>query len=131
MLIVVCRHRLSTIMNADRIVVVEGGEIEEEGSHDELIVAKGRYADLWSKQTFIKPKNTEGKTDASSAANPTIINDLTPECTTTEVSKAQAATGEATQKQPTENGAAKTPNGHKKEVESAEESSASSADSNL
>ncbi|KAG6098066.1 hypothetical protein E4U30_008413 [Claviceps sp. LM220 group G6] len=53
----VVAHRLSTIMNADRIVVVEGGQVVEQGNHDELIVAKGRYADLWSKQVFLRPRD--------------------------------------------------------------------------
>jgi len=43
-------------MNADRIVVVEGGRVVEQGSHNELIVANGRYADLWSKQVFLRPR---------------------------------------------------------------------------
>ncbi|UNI19263.1 hypothetical protein JDV02_005458 [Purpureocillium takamizusanense] len=50
-------HRLSTIMNADRIVVIEHGELIEKGSHHKLIAKKGRYADLWSKQVFLRPRD--------------------------------------------------------------------------
>ena len=40
-------HRLSTIRGADRIEVLENGSIAEIGSHDELIAAGGRYAELY------------------------------------------------------------------------------------
>ncbi|WP_296417305.1 ABCB family ABC transporter ATP-binding protein/permease [Pseudooctadecabacter sp.] len=43
-------HRLSTIADADRIVVLENGVIVEEGSHDRLLEAEGRYAQLWHRQ---------------------------------------------------------------------------------
>lgn len=43
-------HRLATITHADRIVVVENGEITEVGSHDELMKKKGSYYDLYQVQ---------------------------------------------------------------------------------
>jgi ABC-type multidrug transport system ATPase subunit len=51
------RHRLSTVMNADIIFVVAQGQIIESGSHEELLGRKGKYADLWAKQIFTKPKD--------------------------------------------------------------------------
>jgi len=48
---VVIAHRLSTVRDADQILVVEDGEITERGPHDELLAADGRYADLWNVQT--------------------------------------------------------------------------------
>ncbi len=46
----VIAHRLSTIRSADQILVVEGGEIFERGTHDELIAIGGRYKQLYDKQ---------------------------------------------------------------------------------
>jgi ABC-type multidrug transport system fused ATPase/permease subunit len=46
----VIAHRLSTIRSADQILVLEGGEIVERGTHDELLAAAGRYKQLYDKQ---------------------------------------------------------------------------------
>ena len=47
---VVIAHRLSTVVHADEIVVLEGGTIVERGSHAALLRQNGRYASLWEAQ---------------------------------------------------------------------------------
>jgi ABC-type multidrug transport system fused ATPase/permease subunit len=44
---IVIAHRLSTIQHADRILVMEHGRIAEQGTHDELLAAEGRYWQLY------------------------------------------------------------------------------------
>lgn len=47
---VVVAHRLSTVMDADLIVVLKDGQVLEKGRHEELLEGKGLYHELWSKQ---------------------------------------------------------------------------------
>ncbi|MDL2231283.1 ABC transporter ATP-binding protein/permease [Porphyromonadaceae bacterium OttesenSCG-928-L07] len=46
----VIAHRLSTVRNADRILVLESGRVVEQGSHDELLAMKGKYYSLYQEQ---------------------------------------------------------------------------------
>ena len=48
---IIIAHRLSTVRNADRIAVLDGGIISEVGSHEQLVQAKGLYSRLWDVQT--------------------------------------------------------------------------------
>ena len=54
----VIAHRLSTIRSADRIVVIEGGRIAEDGTHHELIRNRGHYYALYTNQ-FAREKEDE------------------------------------------------------------------------
>ena len=49
--VIIIAHRLSTIRNADKIIVMEKGHLVEEGKHDELVAAGGRYAQMWNHYT--------------------------------------------------------------------------------
>ncbi|MFE7030472.1 ABC transporter ATP-binding protein [Streptomyces sp. NPDC057621] len=65
---VVIAHRLSTVRAADLILVVEAGHIVERGTHDELLTAGGRYAQLYRTQ-FDKPvRDARGVTDGAEVA---------------------------------------------------------------
>jgi len=48
--VILISHRVSTVRQADRIVVLERGQIVEQGTHGELVAAGGYYADLTQKQ---------------------------------------------------------------------------------
>ena len=53
--VIIIAHRLSAVRQCNRIITVEGGEVTEAGTHDELLAANGRYAMLYNKQMGIKP----------------------------------------------------------------------------
>ncbi|WP_256300776.1 ABC transporter ATP-binding protein [Haloarchaeobius salinus] len=57
-------HRLSTVRQADRIVVLEDGRITERGTHDELVDRDGTYASLWAVQTGAVATGMDGSADA-------------------------------------------------------------------
>ncbi len=46
--VIMIAHRLSTVVSADRIIVLDSGRIIEEGTHQQLLEKKGRYADMWT-----------------------------------------------------------------------------------
>ena len=52
-------HRLSTVVNADEIIVLDAGRIIERGRHDELLAADGRYASMWRRQLEVDDITTK------------------------------------------------------------------------
>ncbi|MFE5138168.1 ABC transporter ATP-binding protein [Streptomyces fagopyri] len=59
----VVAHRLTTAARADRVVVMDHGRVAEDGTHDELLLLDGRYAELW--RTFVgasEPEEPVGST---------------------------------------------------------------------
>ena len=60
--VITIAHRLSTIADADQIIVLEDGRIVEQGRHEELLARRGRYAQMWERQS------AEEQTAAAEAA---------------------------------------------------------------
>ena len=52
--IILIAHRLGTVMNADKIFVLEAGKLVEEGTHSELVAKNGKYAKFWQAQSKIE-----------------------------------------------------------------------------
>ncbi|WP_319479145.1 peptidase domain-containing ABC transporter [uncultured Draconibacterium sp.] len=55
--VIIIAHRLSTVLMADNIVVLEDGKLIEQGSHDELYAQQGKYFSLWQKQMPVFERN--------------------------------------------------------------------------
>lgn len=66
---IIISHRFSTVRMADRIVVLRNGEVEEEGTHDELLDRNGLYAELFRMQAegYVKAKDASGKAQEGDA----------------------------------------------------------------
>ena len=68
--VIAVAHRLSTIANLDRLIVLSGGKIVEDGTHDELVKKGGIYARLWKRQSggFLAHDTHEAATDKPAKA---------------------------------------------------------------
>ena len=55
--VILIAHRLSTLRSADRIVTLDKGRLVEDGTHDSLLEAGGRYAKLWWLQAGLRPES--------------------------------------------------------------------------
>ena len=89
----VVAHRLSTIMEADLILVVDRGEIIERGTHSELLHQGGKYLELWTKQTVGKPSKANSMTGADKVGD-ALINDIPAETYSRELAESFAVNEE-------------------------------------
>jgi ATP-binding cassette subfamily B protein len=63
----VIAHRLSTVVDAHEILVMDAGQIVERGTHAQLLAAQGRYAQMWALQQSAEPAS---ETDSAAVAEP-------------------------------------------------------------
>jgi ATP-binding cassette subfamily B protein len=56
---IIIAHRISTIQDADKIIVIDEGRLAEMGTHEELVAQGGIYADMYNRQLLEKMKKEE------------------------------------------------------------------------
>ena len=59
--VITIAHRLSTVVDADQIIVLEDGHVTEQGTHDELLAREGRYATMWQRQLSDEEQEDEAE----------------------------------------------------------------------
>lgn len=80
--VVLVAHRLSTVINADSICVIDKGKVLEQGNHEELVAKKGIYASMVAKQLskqadmLDQDKKGNGNTKNSSVSNEAAVDDI-------------------------------------------------------
>lgn len=67
--VVLVTHRLAPLVDFDRIVVLEGGRVVQEGSHDELVAVDGYYRDRWSTERMAG-RSSEGTSTGDGSHSP-------------------------------------------------------------
>ncbi|RZL53807.1 MAG: ATP-binding cassette domain-containing protein, partial [Sphingomonas sp.] len=65
---IVIAHRLSTVIHADQIVVLDGGHVAERGTHAELLRLGGVYAEMWARQAQEQDEDVPGASEGALAA---------------------------------------------------------------
>jgi ABC-type transport system involved in Fe-S cluster assembly fused permease/ATPase subunit len=62
---IIVSHRLSAVMDADQIIVLEEGRITQRGTHAELVAQRGLYATLWRIQTESGPEGDAARAEVA------------------------------------------------------------------
>ena len=62
--VIMIAHRLSTVVGADKIIVLDDGQIAEQGTHESLVGAGGLYAQMWADYNRSVEWKISGKKEA-------------------------------------------------------------------